>query len=133
MAVVARKRPNLGLADCLAGDGVGALVYITGDRVGQFYQVATVDPSDRDKMPAVGMIIQKMTTTTCVIQFDGNVESVYSGLTPGELLFAGDGGGLDDEMPTPSGGPRYVQTVGSSLGSDVFRLEPNMMMTRRRA
>jgi len=82
----------------------------------------------------VGVIIEKMTSTTCVVQFGGKVEGVYSGLNPGELLFVGDGGGLDDEMPTPSGGdPRYVQSVGASIASDVFRLEPNMMMTRRRA
>lgn len=134
MAVVARKRPDLALADCQAADGVGSLVYITGDRVGEFYQVATADPSDRVKMPAVGMIVQKMTSTTCVVQFRGDVEDVYSALTPGELLFAGDGGGLDDEMPVPSGGsPRYVQSVGASIASNVVRLEPNMMMTRRRA
>jgi hypothetical protein len=131
MAVVARKRPHLGLANCLPGDGVGALVYITGDRVGKYYQVATADPSDRAKMPAVGMIVQKVDATACVVQFEGSVEGVYSSLTPGELLFTGDGGGLDDEMPTAAA--NYVQPVGASLGSDVFRLEPNMMMTRRRA
>lgn len=134
MAVVSRRRPNLELAQCQVGDGVGATVYITGDRVGQYYQVSTTDPSVRGKMPAVGMIVEKMTDTTCVVQFGGNVEGVYSGLTPGELLFVEDTGGLDNEMPTPAGGtPRYVQVVGASLAADVIKLEPNMMMTRRRA
>jgi hypothetical protein len=133
MAVVSRRRPNLELAKCLAGDGVGASVYVSGDRVGGFLQVATADPSDRLKMPAVGMIIQKVDSTTCVVQTEGNVDGVYSGLTPGELLFVGDGGGLDDEMPSPGPGPRYVQAIGVSLGSDILRLEPNIMMTRRRA
>lgn len=131
MAVVAQKRSDVRLAQCSAGDGVGACVYTTGDRVGGYYQVGTVDPSDRGKMPAIGMIIQKLTPTTCFVQFRGTVEGVYSDLTPGELLFVGDGGGLDDEMP--AGSSKYVQSVGTSLGSDVFRLEPNLLMTRRRA
>lgn len=134
MAVIARRRPDLELAQCEASDGVGACVYVTGDRIGQYYQVSTTDPSVRSKMPMVGVIVEKMTPTTCVVQFGGKVEGVYSGLIPGELLFVGDGGGLDDEMPTPAGGtPRYVQSVGASIANDVFRLEPNMMMTRRRA
>jgi len=133
MAVVARNRPDFKLANCQAGDGVGSLVYIAGDRVGEYYQVATADPSDRDKMPAVGVIISKFTSTTCVVQTGGDVNGVYTGLTPGELLFTGDGGGLDDEMPVPSGGPRYVQTVGVSLANDVFRIAPDLIMTRRRA
>lgn len=133
MAVVARNQSDYKLANCLVGDGVGSLVYITGDKVGAYYQVATIDPSDRGKMPAVGVIIHKLTSTSCVVQTGGDVDGVYSGLTPGELLFAGDGGGLDDEMPIPSGGPRYVQTVGVSLGSDIFRISPDLIMTRRRA
>lgn len=134
MAVVARKRQDLALAYCQSGDAEGSLVYTAGDRVGEYHQVSTVDPSDRLKMPAVGMIVQKMTSTTCVVQFRGTVEGVYSGLTPGELLFAGDGGGLDDEMPAPFGGlPRYVQSVGTTIASNAFRLEPNFIMTRRRA
>lgn len=131
MAVVAQKLPNVELAQCAAGDGVGACVYTTGDRVGGYYQVGTADPSDRGKMPAVGMIVQKLTPTVCFVKFEGVVEGVYSDLTPGELLFVGDGGGLDDEMP--AGNSKYVQSVGTSLGSDVFRLEPNLLMTRRRA
>jgi hypothetical protein len=77
------------------------------------------------------MIVQKLTPTVCFVKFGGMVEGVYSDLTPGELLFVGDGGGLDDEMP--AGSSKYVQSVGTSLGSDVFRLEPNLLMTRRRA
>lgn len=133
MAVVARSQSDFKLANCQVSDGVGSLVYISGDRVGMYYQVATVDPSDRLKMPAVGVIIQKITPTTCVVQTGGDIDGVYTGLTPGELLFAGDGGGLDDEMPVPSGSPRYVQTVGVSLGNNVFRFTPDLIMTRRRA
>lgn len=55
-------------ADCLAGDAVGACVFITGPTVAGVVQVATAVPSDSSKMPAVGIITAKASATSCTVQ-----------------------------------------------------------------
>jgi len=135
MAVVPSKRESTGLADCLAADNVGALVRATGAVVSGRYQVETVDPSAVDKMPAVAMIIQKTSPTECVIQFSGIVHGVYSALTPGEQLFVGPGGVLDDEPPDPGvlGGESFVQYIGVSVDEEELSLTPVPMLITRRS
>ena len=131
---VARHNPNFARAECLASDGVGALVYIRSAAVGGVLRVETSEPSDFDKMPAIGMIIQKFSDTDCLVQYRGSIDGVYAGLTAGETLFVGDGGGLDAEPPDPTlGDPfRFVQAVGVALGGDLLSLDPDLSLTRRR-
>ena len=135
MAVVPRNRENIFLADCLSTDGEGRMVYITGPDVAGRFQVATVDPTDFGKMPAVAMIIQKPSPNAieCWIQFRGLVGSVYSGLTPGELLFVDDTGGLSDVPPEPTvGNPyKFMQSVGVALSANDIELRPNFVMAKR--
>lgn len=133
MSVVSRQNKELALASCEASDGVGSLVYIKGPPVGDKYTVETADPSDFNKMPAIGMIIQKPSSTECFIQFRGQVRGVYAGLTPGELLFVDDSGLLAADPPDPEAGtPKFMQNVGVSLADDVIELSPNRVMAKRR-
>jgi len=136
MAVVARAQPNRAVASCQASDGVGQLVYVSGPAVGGKLQVSLADPSDFNKLPAVGMIIHKATPTDteCVIQFRGQVAGVYGGLIPGEMLFLDDSGGLTDEPPDPTVPKpfKFVQNVGTALSSDIIGLDPDLTLTRRR-
>lgn len=134
MAVVTRERPDRVIADCLAADGVGQMVYVRAPAVGGKYQVTLADPSDFDKMPAIGMIIHKTTTTECIVQLRGQVIGVYAGLTPGEMLFLDDSGGLTDEPPEPTVPKpfKFVQNVGTALSTDIIGLDPDLTLTRRR-
>jgi len=136
MAVTPTKRDNLALADCLASDGVGAMVFIRAAVAGGKYQVETADPSDFTKMPAIGMIIQKPspTATECWVQLRGQVVGVYAGLTPGEMLFVDDTGGLSDEPPEPTvpQPSKFAQNVGVALSGDIVNLDPDLTLTQRR-
>ena len=136
MAVVARKQENIAAAICLSSDGVGALVYVRGAEVGGKYLVETADPSDYDKMPAVGMIVHKPANdaTDCFIQFRGEVRDVYAGLIPGERLFLDDSGGLASEPPEPTVGTpaKFMQDVGVALSAGAIELNPNYMIAKRR-
>jgi len=74
-------------AVCLSGDAIGDVVYISGNQVGPYFQVAKVDITTLNKMPAVGVIIQKLTSTTAVVMSIGEVAGLYTGLTPNSTLF----------------------------------------------
>lgn len=115
--------PSLGrrrLANCLASDDVGDLVYITGPVSGGRIQVSKVDIDDADKMPAYGIIISKATATECTVQLDGPLSE--AGLTPNALYFAGvDGKLLEGPPPRPVSGYRRFQVVGQA--DDTGRLE----------
>jgi len=134
MAVTSRVKSDHVLAECLPSDGVGSMVYKTGTQVGGRYQVASCDPSSVDKMPAFGMLIEKLDSTTGIIQRRGIVQSVYSGLTPGERLFVDDGGGISNVPPEPSiGSPHvFMQSIGIALSGTEIDLDPNFSMARRR-
>lgn len=136
MAVVTRAQPNRVLANCESTDGVGQCVYVRAAVVGGKLQVGLADPSDYDKMPAIGMIIHKATpsATECIVQLRGQVAGVYAGLTPGEMLFLDDSGGLSDEPPEPTAPKpfKFVQNLGTALSTDIIGLDPDLTLTRRR-
>lgn len=134
MGVVSRHNQQAALANCLSSDGAGSMVYISGPKVDGRYQVESCDPSDYSKMPAIGMIIHKLDTTTCIVQFRGIVDSVYGSLVPGERLFVDDGGGLSDTPPEPTVGvpSKYMQDVAVALADDTLDLNPNYMIAKRR-
>ena len=115
-----RKRID---AFCLSSDSVGRFVYISGDRVGKTYTVCTVDPLVRAKMPAIGLIIQKYTTTKCVVQLFGEVRGIFTGLTPGHYVFIGLSGELvSAPVDPPVGRFLFHQMAGIAFASDVVFL-----------
>jgi hypothetical protein len=119
-------------ANCLATDGVGDCVYVTGDDVGGIYQVARADPSDQLKMPAIGIITFKKSATECRVQFIGEVHSIYVGLAPRSTLFVGSDGRLSHTPPVPAvGGYAFIQPMGSAVGSGVVVMLPSFALTKR--
>lgn len=77
------------VCDCLAGDAIGNAVYITGDSVNGVFQVASCDPTNRNKMPAVGIIISKPSSTKAEICFSGLVYASWTTFTPQTVYFVG--------------------------------------------
>lgn len=134
MAVIARDNPNSDIAECDTADSEGSMVYISGPKALGKLQVRTCDPSDFDKMPAIGMIIHKFDTTNCVVQYRGSVSDIYGGLTPGEMLFVDDTGLLSNEPPEPTLSKpfKFAQSIGIALSNDVIGLDPDTTLTRQR-
>lgn len=114
-------------ADCLAGDVVGALVYITGIAVLGIAQVTTADPRALGKYPAVGMIAEKSTATRCLVQTFGESPIVFVGLTPGRVYFLDTTGLVTATPPAPlPGGRCAIQAIGSAIDSGRLLVNPNM-------
>lgn len=123
---------NQAEAECLSGDTVGKVVYIRADISAGRYVVETADPSTFSKMPAIGMIISKASSTICTVQFRGIVQGIYSGMTPGAMLFVSTTGSLVSSPPTPGPSRMFIQNMGVALGSNVVGLEPDLTLSRRR-
>lgn len=114
---------------CVAGDAVGDLMYMTG--AGK--TVAKVDPTNNAKMPAIGCIISKSSATSCVIQTNDLVSSVYTGLTPGKMYFAGTNSKPTLTRPTPGVGlTLLVQPVGFAIDTNLFLMTPGTAIARIR-
>ena len=85
---------------CLAGDSIEDWVCRRGDPVNGVWVVEKVDIYDRTKMPAVGVLISKATSTTGVIQIEGECD-IFSGLdTTKQVAWLGTSG-IQYTLPTP--------------------------------
>lgn len=125
MAVSIRKRAIAELiqADCAATDQPGDVVRISADVVGGIYQVAKIDITNIPMHLAVGVIVSKATTTRCTVQIGGQVAGLYSGLTPGKILFVGTDSRLTHAVPTrPVAGVKSVYHAAMALSSNVLLL-----------
>ena len=119
-------------ANCESADAVGNAVYVTGPSVAGKYQVATADPADAAKMPAVGVIVEKSGSTDCVVQTLGEMVGVVSGLTPGRLVMVESSGTIGHSLPTPGvGATARIQYIGTALDADAVFLCPNFLLSVR--
>jgi len=123
--IVAKPRSDgIATAVCTSAEVVGDLVYISGNRVGSDYSVRKAVNTDVTKLPAIAVVISKISTTRALIQFQGEV-SIYSGLTPGHLYWVGDSGQPTSVPPVPSGAgvKKYWQPIGVATDSGRMRLD----------
>ena len=113
-------------AFCFSTDAVGDAVYVTGNKVGDLYQVTKVDIDDITTMPAIGIVIEKPTptATTCTIQLGGVIRDVYTGLTPQKPLFIGTDSRLTHAVTGyPTSGRRAQQMMGQALATTELFLQ----------
>lgn len=123
--IVTRPRSDstLATATCTASESVGDLVYISGPKSGADYSVSKVDIANYAKMPAVAVVVYKITATRAVIQFGGET-GLFSGLTPGKVYWVSDAGVPTATPPTVTAGQRkYWQSIGVAVDSGKIRLE----------
>jgi len=114
---------------CLATDIVGDLVYVTGAS----RAVTKADPTNSNKMPIVGCITSKSSSTDCIVQTNDLVPSVYSSLTPGKLHFVGiDGRPTAAVIPPGIGETLLVQAIGFAIDSNLLLMSPGTLITRLR-
>lgn len=106
-------------AFCFSTDAVGDAVYIMGDKVGGRHQVTKTDINDVTHAPAIGLIIFKETSTTCVVQVGGVLNGVYTGLTPQAPQFVGLDSKLHETPPAaPTTGRRSIQMLAQAISSE---------------
>jgi len=111
-------------ARCGVSVDTGDLIYLTGAVIGGYPEVDTVDIDQAGKNPAVGVVIKKRTSTECIIQVNGIIRNLFTGLTPGEFLFVNLSGGVTDTVPSPPpSGRRAIQNVGSALKANELLLD----------
>lgn len=123
---------NLVLCDCLATDVPGAPVHITGPAVSSRPQVATADATDGSRMPAIGFIEQKITSTSCMVRTAGVLSGIVTGLSPGKPVFVGTGSVSHAPLPIPTFPYTYTQTMGIALTSSTLLVQASMTITKRR-
>jgi hypothetical protein len=106
-------------AFCFAADAVGDVVYIMGNKVGDHYQVTRVNINNILTVPAIGLILSKDSSTQCLVQLDGIVRGLYTGLTAQKPLFINTSGRLTHAVPSyPTSGRRALQMMGQAIASD---------------
>lgn len=115
-------------AGCDASLVVGEWVYISGPSVAGVYQVARVDISDYAKLPAVGVVAQKPTSTTCFVQWGGEIRGLGT-LDPRRIYFLQPDAMIGLNAPTTAG--QFIQRVGVALDASVLLINPNLHLVRR--
>ena len=113
--------------NCLVTDQVGQAMYITGDMAAAVYQVTVVDITDFTKLPAVGILTLKSSSTSGIVTASGIVACV--GLLPGRLYFAGANGFPTENRPTASSpAGSFVQVLGKAISATKLLLgvSPNL-------
>jgi hypothetical protein len=119
-------------ADCLATDVIGDFVYVTGPAVVGVPQVTKVDIKMAGRFPAVGMIIDKTSITSCTVLVRGEVEVTPAILTPGRTYWIGDTAQLTDVLPLAGSGERVAtQAIGYAIDTGRLVLSVHPTVTVR--
>jgi hypothetical protein len=110
-------------AVCDANVEVGSVVYVSG----QIDQTPVVSASDNRSIvgfPARGVVVTKLSQTTCTVQTSGTV--LLPNLVAGSTYWVGTEGSLVNVVPTPSGSTVYVQVVGFAATSTKLVLQTSL-------
>lgn len=89
---------------CTAAEIVGDSVFVSGAN-----SVLKADITDKLKMPAIGVITSKPTSTTCVVQIGGVAVLPGSPFTAGERIY-NTNSGLSSSPP--GGSAEFIQLAG---------------------
>ena len=127
MAVINFKRDEgIKLANCLSSDSVEDVVYVTGDDVSGRIQVSKVDIDDGAKMPGIGVIVSKSSSTECKVRVGGELVMIGTPFSPGNIVFASLSATLDTSAPSrPGSGTRLIQRMGIALADNKLVITPS--------
>lgn len=122
--------PTILDATCTAAELIDDLVYVAGF-TGATPHVRTCDVDDDAKMPAIGLILEKPTSTTARIQIAGQLTVAGGAFTPGAYVWVSTGSQLGDTRPpAPATGSRLVQRVGRAVTDELIVLDPHAIPWR---
>ena len=118
-------------ADCQATDDVGVFVYVTGPAVSGVPQVTKADIQTPGKFPAVGIIVEKSSSTRCLVQVRGEIEVSPAALVPGQPYFVGLDSVITNIPPDPAPGiVAAIQSIGTAIdtGRLLLNVHPNLYL-----
>jgi hypothetical protein len=119
-------------AACTVAEAIGDFVCISAPPVSGKDQVSKADPADYDTLPAVGVIISKPTTITCVVQWFGETPAIFTGLSAGETYFLGTDSKASAYPPIPTTEDVFIQTVGLAVSDTKMYIKPEGNLTLRK-
>lgn len=129
MILISPKSSDYVAATCQTTDAVGDVVHVFGSSVGGVLVVSKCDPSTFNKMPAIGVIVEKTSTTTCTVQRGGLLTLPYTPpFQTGKPTYVGIAGTVTTNKPT--GGTYFLQTLGVATGPNTINLSPGSNVTR---
>ena len=106
---------------CPSGTAVNDVVYVSGAST-----VTKADATTTATGPAVGVVVSKPTSTSCIVQF-GNEVGGFVGLTPGTPYYVSTTpGGLVATPATASGNYRQLVGIAKTATILVVRPSPNI-------
>lgn len=125
--ITLRKRRSADVlsVQCTLAESVGDLVRLVSVEAGAPPVVEKVDPLDAAKMPAYGILIEKYSDTSGVVQVSGAVDLPAGGLQPGKVCFVGTDGRPTVTPPRIAGTSTLVQVVGLATGVQSIQLAPS--------
>lgn len=106
-------------ANCLAGDAINQFVYVVSNTL-SVPDVTKVDPLVPATMPAVGVIVQKPTPTTCLVQVSGQITS-FSPVVAGAWYYINS---TAFPVAGPPAFPALQQVIGVGLDTARLLLRP---------
>lgn len=122
-------------AACAATDAVGTFVRISGDEVDGLTNVTAVDVTDSNKMPCIGVVVYKYSSTRCRIARDGRVafSNLTAPLIPGKRYFVGYDGKPTVTPPSLYASPSgyaMLQCIGVAASSSSLEFRPDQFIVR---
>jgi hypothetical protein len=116
---------------CTILEEPGHVVYLMSTDNGKDV-VRKAIPSDYAKLPAVGIIIDKASGTSCRVQWLGETPSLYSGLEVGKMYFLNTSSQLSLSPPAPTTGDLFVQVIGVAISASRIFVKPDDTLTKRK-
>lgn len=125
-ASVPRSERILGRADCLSTDLVGDCVRISGDKIGNRYQVEKIDITET--YPFAAIVVKKYSSTDCIIQFHGPLRDLYTSLSASFIYVVGTDARpakVGDVNYPVAGGTTFFQQIGISTSLNELLINPS--------
>lgn len=116
-------------AGCSVEEDVGDFVYVSGPPVLGRDQVRRANPDSSLAMPAVGVVIFKVSSEECLVQWMGETPDVFSGLTAGKPYWLGPNAKAAS-LPTRSTTGRLAKVIGVATAPTRFYVRPDGVMTK---
>jgi len=121
-SVVCQREVN-----CQPTNAVGDWLYVSDEDAGGRPTMDKADPGDSVKLPAAGVIVQKVTSTVAVVQFHGPLVGIVTGLTltpsNDKRLYLGVDGRAQQSPPAL---PNEEFVLGLALGADEIDVNPQL-------
>jgi hypothetical protein len=118
-------------AICTVSEQVGNVVYLLSTDNGKDV-VRNTDLSNYEKLPGVGIIIDKASSVSCRVQWLGETPSLYSGLQVGKYYFIDTDSTPTLIPPVPTTVDLFIQIVGVAVSATRIFVKPDDTLTKRK-